>query len=433
MLIKTLKDVEFDVFCIMASEEKKPWAYEKLPNVNQVIVTPLIRGDMPKKHNLPKADSANLVEFLKDSSHGATLDLESLIEALRHHHADKGWLQSRSYWDFVTDSYQENYPEGSFMEYFWTVFGLNSIMLDSLSFINEIPEADIYHSLSTGFAGFAASMAKVAHKRPMVITEQGLYVVERRNELSRQNVSEWYRKKLIEFTESMVKTSYKYADKIVPPCYSHMAIEKDLGADVNKITVINNGIEVDRFRPQPRNGGKPVVGCFARVVPVKDITVLIQAAKIVCENYSADFVVLGDIQDKEYYRQCQDLVRKLGLEDNFRFMGHCNALEWYHRVDVFTLSSLSEGVPYALLEAMSCGLPSVCTAVGGIPEIISDDVGYVVPPNQPDSLADRLCDLLESEELRVKMGRRATEVVHEKYTIGAMAEKFRNLYEGLLK
>jgi len=96
------------------------------------------------------------------------------------------------------------------------------------------------------------------------------------------------------------------------------------------------------------------------------------------------------------------------------------------------LSSISEGVPYALLEAMSSGLPSVCTAVGGIPEIISDGTGYVVPPNRPDMLAEKLDLLVNNKELRITMGRRATEVANSKYDIDEMAGKFRTLYKELM-
>jgi len=140
---------------------------------------------------------------------------------------------------------------------------------------------------------------------------------------------------------------------------------------------------------RPKMEGKPLVGCFARVVPIKGITTLIKAAKIVCDTTTADFVVVGEIQDEEYYKECQILVEKLGLKDRFKFTGYADSVEWYRKVDIFTLSSDSEGVPYALLEAMCCGLPCVCTDVGGISEILSGDLGYVVPPSQPDSLAQK--------------------------------------------
>jgi glycosyltransferase involved in cell wall biosynthesis len=198
--------------------------------------------------------------------------------------------------------------------------------------------------------------------------------------------------------------------------------------------LINNGIETERFVPaQKLNGHRPLVGCFARVVPIKDITNFIEAAKIVLDKSPADFAVIGDIQDKEYYIECKKMVETLGISDHFKFVGYANPIEWYHKTDIFTLSSKSEGVPYALLEAMSCGLPCVCTDVGGVREILADGLGFVVPPGRPDSLAQAIHKLVADDELRIAMGRRATKVAREKYTLKQEAGHVFDLYRGLSK
>jgi len=433
MLIKNLKDIEFEIFCIVSFEENKPWVYERLPNINEFVVKPLIRSNSKNGHeSLPKAASSCLTDFFEGVSAGLPLSLDSLVDTLPKHTIGKEWFNSQAYWDFVKNNYENTYAGGSFLEYFWNCYGLNSMMLDSLNFVNEIPEADVYHCVSTGFAGFAGALAKAAFKKPLVITEQGLYLEERRNDIIRQKVSDLYGKQLLKFSESMIRTSYKYVDKLIPPCFSHIPIEEALGADVNKIKVINNGIEIERFQPSIRNERTPVIGCFARVVPIKGLTFFIEAAKIVSQKCPVDFVVLGDFQDKEYLNECQDLVQKLGLTERFKFMGHVNPVNWYPKVDIFTLTSLSEGVPYSLLEAMSCGLPSVCTAVGGIPEILSGGAGYVVPPGQPEKLAEKYYALLQDKELRLSMGEKATQKAKAQYTIQKMGQEFRNTYQELV-
>ena len=273
MLIRHSKDIEFDVFCILPTAEKK-WEsiYEKLPNVNQVIKKPLIRADSLSQNRHAKEQvSAGMIKLLKESFNGEPMDLQDMARLQVSAPIKKGWLSSENYFDFVTESYGSSYSSGSFSEYFWTLLGLSSILLDGMRFIHEIPKADVYHSLSSGFAGFAGAVAKAIWNNPLVITEQGLYMVERRDELSRQDVSEWYRSQLINFSESLVKTSYSYADFIVPPCLSHTRIEIEMGVDPKKIKVINNGIELYRFTPSssPRNAKNPVIGCFARVVTYK--------------------------------------------------------------------------------------------------------------------------------------------------------------------
>lgn len=174
-----------------------------------------------------------------------------------------------------------------------------------------------------------------------------------------------------------------------------------------------------------------MIGCFARVVPIKDIETLIRAAAIVCQNHDARFVVAGEAQDPQYLKDCQKLVKDIGLVDKFEFLGHMDSAKGLHEIDIFTLSSYSEGVPYALLEAMSCGLPAVCTSVGGMPEIIREDTGFTVPPKQPEALAHKICELLDNKEMRISFGRRAREVALTEYTIDIMGNNFLNLYKEL--
>jgi glycosyltransferase involved in cell wall biosynthesis len=434
LLIKTLKDMEFEVWCIGPTGKEKR-LYEKPHNVNQMLIKPVVRNHVHKKTSpLPKAISTNLADSLGSALRGVPLDCKGIAEARERYPIERGWLTSREYWDSIVDFYKENFPERPFVEYFWTTFGLYSILLDTIYFAGQLPVADVYISLTTGLGGFMGSMAKALYGSPLIVIEQGLYLVEKQDEVSRQDISEWERHQIIKFSKSLIKTSYRYSDWIVPPCYSHTVIERELGADLDKIKVINNGIECDKFRPGPERSESPlVIGCFARVIPLKGIIILIRAAKSVLEKHQAIFVVAGEVQNQEYYHECQALVEELGLKGRFRFVGHANSLEWYRRVDIFVLPSLSEGVPYALLEAMSCGLPCVCTAVGGVPETLPDGIaGYVVPPNDPDSLAEKICKLLEDGTLRKRMGQQATELISEKYSIEKVAGEFRRLCEGLL-
>ena len=173
-----------------------------------------------------------------------------------------------------------------------------------------------------------------------------------------------------------------------------------------------------------------MVGCFARVVPIKDQLTLIQASKRILEKYDADFIFAGEIQDAEYYRECQTLVEDLGLGNKIKFIGHSdNMQDWYRQADIFVLSSKSEGVPLALLEAMSCGLPSVCTKVGGIPDILRDDItGYLVTPGDFQLMATKISGLLEDKILREKMGVQARAVITENFTIGQMSQKIMGIY-----
>lgn len=430
LLIKTLTDIEFDVLCI-ARTGKEKGVYDKLPNLNRVMIRPLLTSGPPRRSSLPGTASARWADLLRGVLQGAALDCEGIVKFGNRYPLEKEWLTSRGYWDWIVRFYERSCPETPFVEYFWTSFGIYSVLIDIMHLIDQIPGADVYHSLTSGIGGFVGSLARCWYRRPLVVTEQGLYLVEKHAEMSRHDVPEWERQQWMRLYESLVKTSYEYADRIVPPSRSHLGVARSLGADLEKIQVICNGVECDRFKPGPaRNGAKLVVGCFARVVPIKDIATLIRAARLVLERHEASFVVVGEVQDHDYYDQCQSLVDELGLKEDFRFVGHANSLEWYHRVDVFVLSSVSEGVPYALLEAMSCGLPCVCTAVGGIPEILSDPgAGCIVAPVDPRGLAQRIGELLENEALRQELGNRARALANQRYHIEDMADGFRRIYQ----
>ena len=437
MLIKSLADVRFDVFCIVPYDEPRVPVYEKLPNIDQIIIKPIVRANPGRPQiDLTQQTRNGIPNLFKQMTLGQSLPVEEIYDPDQKYPVNKDWLASREYWNTLVTIYNELYPQEGITDFFWTIFGFATILVDSFNFIGEIPDADIYHSLSTGFSGYAGALAKIVKHKPMITIEQGLYLVERRAELARnRELTTLYRDLGNKFAESLVKTTYKYADRIVPPCrFPHTKIETDLGADPSKITVIHNGIEVDRFTPGKRETREvPLIGCFARVVPIKGIIDLIRAAKIVTDRCQAEFVVLGEIQDKAYFEECSSLVKELGLSDSFRMVGHAKAEEWYRKVDIFTMASHSEGVPYALLEAMSSGLPSVCTGVGGIPEILTEGVGFVVEPRSPEALAEKLCHLIQNPETRHSMGQFAMHVAREKYTLAEMASNFRRLYEELVK
>jgi len=435
-LIRLLNYVDFDIFCIAPTGRERQ-IYEKLPNVDRVIISGLTQPyDQRNGARLSKPISVELASSLSGVLSGSLVNCEIIADLLGQHSVGRPWLRSKTYWDSMVQLYKSSYPDTSFSDFFWTTQGIYSMLLDGLNLVNELPMADIYHSLTSGLGGLVGSMAKVQHGRPLVVSELGQYMRERAIELSRCEIREESQRQIIKFAETMLRTSYKYADLIVPVSKSYVPPEVELGADPDKIRIVNNGIDCNKFRPNPsKNGGTPVVGCFARIVPVKGQMTFIKACKKVLENHQANFILVGEVQDQEYYQQCQALVQELGLAQNLKFIGYVdNLLEWYQRVDIFVLVSQWEGIPLALLEAMSCGLPSICTAVGGIPDILSDTgAGYLVPPNDSDSLASRICELLDDETLRKTIGLRASQLVKEKYSIKDMADRILGVYlEGIL-
>jgi glycosyltransferase involved in cell wall biosynthesis len=102
-------------------------------------------------------------------------------------------------------------------------------------------------------------------------------------------------------------------------------------------------------------------------------------------------------------------------------------------MDVFTLPSLSEGLPLSLLEAMAAGIPTVVTKVGGMPEVVHDGrTGFIVPPSDPDALASKILFLLENPAIAAKMGAAGRSHVRERFSLDKMMAEYRDLYRKAL-
>jgi glycosyltransferase involved in cell wall biosynthesis len=170
------------------------------------------------------------------------------------------------------------------------------------------------------------------------------------------------------------------------------------------------------------------------LVEVKDLSLLIEAVGIVCaRGLRLKAVIVGDGPQRGALEQQS---RAAGLEGVVEFRGEVRPA-WgpLGEFDVYALTSISEGVPLSVLEAMSAGLPVVATAVGGIPEVIEDGVtGYLIARDDDraataGAIADRLEALLKDPQARERMGRAGAESVGRRFTTETAARETIHFYE----
>jgi glycosyltransferase involved in cell wall biosynthesis len=177
-----------------------------------------------------------------------------------------------------------------------------------------------------------------------------------------------------------------------------MQFHIDKGFKCKNWTVINNGVNTDEYKYEPKLGKSwrekigiadevVIIGLVARVHPLKAHDVFLKAASIYCQHHNnIKFICVGEAADKEL-EELQNLSISLGLENKVIWIGKQeNMVEIYNAIDVLTLTSKSEGFPNVLIEGMSCGVPCVSTDVSDVKEIISV-FGKVVPIDSPDELA----------------------------------------------
>jgi sugar transferase (PEP-CTERM/EpsH1 system associated) len=205
-----------------------------------------------------------------------------------------------------------------------------------------------------------------------------------------------------------------------------------------KVLTILNGVDTERFSPagdqmnfKKRLGFSEdtlLIGIVARLAPVKDHATLFEACRILNESaYQFRLFVVGDGPLKD---QLEAVAYSLGIDKQVIFTGMRDDIpDLMRAMDIFVLSSLSEGISITLLEAMSCCLPIVATEVGGNPEVVVDGLtGFLVPPQHPELLADKLRVLITDQQLRQQMGKVGRQRVVNHFSIKETAEKYRQLY-----
>ncbi len=201
------------------------------------------------------------------------------------------------------------------------------------------------------------------------------------------------------------------------------------GVPPEKTTTVHEGIDVEHVVGSaavnvheafwlPHQA--PVVGNVAALVPHKGHRHLIEAALLVVREIpDVRFIVLGEGELREHLER---LVRERGLEKHVLLPGfRTDVLGCMKGFDLFVMSSVSEGLGTALLDAMACSKAIVATRVGGIPEVVEDNVsGLLVPPHDDHALAGAIVRLLHERALRVRMGDAGFARVSERFTVERM-------------
>ncbi|MEJ2888092.1 glycosyltransferase [Actinomycetospora aeridis] len=218
-------------------------------------------------------------------------------------------------------------------------------------------------------------------------------------------------------------------------------ITGELGYDAEKLRIVYNGIDptwIDAGDDDPAatraelgvGADETVVGTVAVMRPEKDHPTLLRAFRQVADR--RDDVRLALVGDGPERERLEALIDELGLRERVLLLGHHNDVRRLLRTfDVFTLSSRTvEACPNSLLEAMSAGIPAVCTAVGGVPEMIVDGVtGRVVPSEDPDRLAGGLLELLDDPAAAREMGAAGRRRVREVFTLDRSVSEAQNAFE----
>ena len=209
------------------------------------------------------------------------------------------------------------------------------------------------------------------------------------------------------------------------------------------MTVIRNGVDIDRFVPRPPDAAlranlglpadAPLVVVVSRLNPMKGIDDFVQAVGLLAGRFTAArFVIVGDGGSR---RELEDQARRLGLADRMVFAGtRLDVAAILSQAAVSVVPSLSEGLSNVILESMACGVPVVATCVGGTPEMLEDEVtGLLVPPCHAPALAGAIGRLLGDPAMARRMGDAGRARVVARFSMRYMVRQTESLYRALLR
>ncbi|MBI4348268.1 MAG: GT4 family glycosyltransferase PelF, partial [Elusimicrobia bacterium] len=247
-------------------------------------------------------------------------------------------FRSEEAWALVTKFYERYGEDSSFLDFFWTFRSMYHPLLSTLQC--PLPQARLYHTVSTGYAGLLAAVARATQDAGVLLTEHGVYTYERQLEISQatwiytphqerfrvQRSLSFFKRLWLGLFDLLGRLSYGHADRIITLFEGNRLKQIAAGAPADKVTIIPNGIDIEYYADVPlktQGRGSRSIAFIGRVVPIKDVKTFIHAAKTVsAELPDVEFLILGPTDEEpEYTEECRDLIRGLGLEGRVRLEG----------------------------------------------------------------------------------------------------------------
>lgn len=373
---------------------------------------------------------------------------------------EQEFLHAERSWDMISERYEKHCTDPSFTDYFWTIRIMHKPIWQLVRISEQLLPARIYHTVSTGYAGFLGALLSFRNQGRLLVSEHGIYTKERKIDLLQ---SQWIRDNRgvfekdvtqvgylqdlwVRFFEALGRICYEAADDIVSLYEGNRVRQIQDGAQPEKTRIIPNGISISRFEPlraQRRAGVPPVVAFIGRIVPIKDVKTFIRAVFTASRSMPdlEGWIIGPDNEDPQYAQECRDLAASLGMQDRLKFMGMQRIDDFLPKVGLVALTSISEGLPLVILEAFAAGVPVVTTEVGSCRSLIDGwgeadkalgCAGGLVPIANPERFAKAILDLLEQPKVWRAAQTAGIARVERYYTDTLMQDSYQGLYVKLM-
>lgn len=442
-LIKAFPEHEFVVLAILANRSfRGKFAYELPENLSQVHEVYLEdydwcskKTDRKRRKQLSTEEYEAVLSLLINQNVKWNI-LFDLFQ--RGEFSLNEFLMGPEFLRAVRECYQINYPEAVFSDFLWT---MRSIYLPLfLALRTEIPKADLYHCVATGYAGVLGAMAKEKYGCGLLISEHGIYTREREEELIRAKwVAGIYKNVWIDQFKKMSRLAYSSAD-LVTSLYEHARkLQIELGCNEEITMVTPNGIDENRFAApsgeKVADDGMVHVGAVLRVTPIKDVKTMIRAFAFAKERVpNLKLWVMGPTEeDERYAAECYELVETMGVQD-VAFTGRVDVTKYLWQMDFTILTSISEGQPLTILESYAAHKPVIATDVGNCRGLIfgEDDgigpSGILTHVMNVEEITAALVELATNQQKRLEYGENGYRRMMGRYKLTDMQGTYRNIY-----
>jgi len=297
-----------------------------------------------------------------------------------------------------------------------------NILMDIRNIIKKL-SPDVLHSHRYKENIIAFLISRSIRGLKLIATQHGLPEVNRGStSLKHRMISRW---------NLFMLSKYFYRVVVVSQDIKEL-FEKKIKFDYKKISIIHNGIMITDIPPKLDNRGTFVIGSAGRVFPVKDYPFMVEIAnEVLKKTKDISFQLAGDGPDRP---RLEALIKRYGIDRQFVLKGHLSDMsEFYKGLNLYLNTSIHEGIPMSILEAMAHGLPVIAQNVGGLHEIVDDGIqGYLVNEKDPGAFADKCILLYKNKVLWKKMSQAAREKVARNFSVPNMAQQYHNLYTSVV-
>jgi glycosyltransferase involved in cell wall biosynthesis len=340
-----------------------------------------------------------------------------------------------------------------------SIFKVELVVLNMVGdYMDSLPDNIVFHNMKIRRTRYSMiSLSRVINKvKPQIIfstlpeIDSAAYIAVKLSALSPKivfrssNFLSTYLVELPVYTRFFSLLAYRYADKIISSTEEmRIDMHKNFNIPLSKIKVIPNPIDIEIIEKksiEPINDPLfqmkslekyPIIIAMGRLSKQKGFSYLLRAFKIVREKLKARLVILGEGEMKN---ELENLAKNLNISNDVFFIGFkSNPYKYLSHANLFVLSSLWEGFPNALVEAMVCGTPVISTNCSSGPkEIITSGVnGLLVPTENIDELAKAIFEVLTNKKLSERIAGRAIEKV-KRFDVKKIIPEYENLFINIL-